>query len=397
MWPRVAILRGRAAAVATLVIALGAAGCSASRAVSTSQAGAFGNDADDLDAASLALAAERSADALEHAAPRTHAIGGRLYTTADLAASARRVAAIARSQPDPLRLTQQLASQCTAVRASDTAKVTAYYEPVLAARHHPDKRFRYPVYRLPSASQMDNLRRRLGHVPTRADIDGRLVLRGLGLELAWVDDPVARFFLHVQGSGRLEFDRGDRTRVGFAGSNGLGYRSVGSLMLERGLLERDDAGAPAMRAWLTAHPGQRDALLAHNPRYVFFRDTGRDGPIGALGTTLVAGRSIASDERHVPRGILAWLRTTRPVVDRDGKSQGKRPLTRFVFAQDAGAAIEGPARVDLFWGSGEKAGLEAGSMNETGELSLLICDRAQAAAPASAAVRHDRWSQRPRP
>jgi membrane-bound lytic murein transglycosylase A len=300
-------------------------------------------------------------------------LGGRGYTSEDLVASARRVAAIARSEPDPASMTRKLTSDCRAFAAGAAAKVTAYYEPQLAARSTPDPRFRYAIYRLPSPEQLEKLRKRLGHAPTRADIDGKRVLERLGLELAWVDDATARFFLHVQGSGRLVFEDGSQKRVGFAGSNGLAYRSIGSVMLHDGLLQSDNATATAMRAWLVAHPDRRDSMLARNPRYIFFRDTGPDGPVGALGTTLVAGRSIAADDHFVPRGILAWLRTTRPVVDDAGRIDSRKPLTRFVFAQDAGAAIQGAARVDLFEGSGDRAGLEAGSMNEAGELYLLLC------------------------
>jgi len=357
---------------ACIVVLVALAGCSASRTMSPSMARALGGNVDDLDAASLAVAAERSAEALEKATG-TFTLGGRRFSSADLAASARLVAAIATAERDPAALTRRLGRECEAFAVGEPAKVTAYYEPVLTARRRPDRRFRYPIYREPSASQLEALRRKLGRVPTRADIDGRHALRGLGLELAWVDDPVARFFLHVQGSGRLVFDGDDGTRVGYAGSNELRYGSVGSVMLKRGLLEPGKASATAMRAWLAAHPSSRDALLFENPRYIFFRDTGSEGSIGALGTTLVAGRSIASDARYVPRGILAWLRTTRPEVDRDGKLGGRRSLTRFVFAQDAGAAIQGPARVDLFQGSGEEAGLLAGGMNEAGELYLLLC------------------------
>jgi membrane-bound lytic murein transglycosylase A len=359
----------------SLAVAVAAAsGCSASRTSSIPADRALGQDVDDLDRASLALAADRTAAALEgRASTRTATIGGRIWSSRELAASARRVAVIARSEPDAASMSRRLARECAAFPAAAQAKVTAYYEPVLAARQKPDRRFRYPIYRAPSAAQLATVRRKLGHVPTRADIDGRGVLRGLHLELAWVDDPVARFFLQVQGSGRLVFGGGSETRVGFAATNELAYRSVGTVMLEEGLLEPGNASATAMRAWLTSHPERRDSLLDRNPRYVFFRDNGRNGPIGALGTTLVAGRSIATDDRHVPRGAFAWLRTTRPLVDETGHLRGKEPLTRFVFAQDAGAAIEGPARVDLFVGSGEEAGIEAGGMNEAGELYVLIC------------------------
>jgi membrane-bound lytic murein transglycosylase A len=43
---------------------------------------------------------------------------------------------------------------------------------------------------------------------------------------------------------------------------------------------------------------------------------------------------------------------------------------RFVLLQDAGAAIKGPARADLFWGSAAEA--EAGLMAQRGELYLLV-------------------------
>ena len=372
------MLRGGrvALSLALLLAPLTAAGCAASRGVPASRV--LRGDIDDLDPASLALAAERSAAALAKMPDsRSFEVGGSRVSPGELAASAGHVASLARSARDATSLTASLAKDCVAVRSGDDAKVTAYYEPQLVARPAPDRRFHYPLYRLPSDAQMEELRRRLGRTPTRADIDERGVLAGMGLEIAWVDDPVARFFLHVQGSGRLDFGGGRFVRVGFAGTNGLAYRSAGALMLGRGLLERGGAGAPAMREWLTSHPERRDALLAENARYVFFRDTASDGPVGALGTKLVAGRSIAVDERHVPRGVLAWLRTTRPIPGPTGRACSRTPLTRFVFAQDAGAAIEGPARVDLFAGSGEEAGYEAGLMNEGGELYLLLCGPAR--------------------
>jgi membrane-bound lytic murein transglycosylase A len=374
------MLRRRAAAPFLLALAvLALAGCAAlRRGGAESAATAIRGEVDDLDSASLALAAERTAVVLGTLPPSTlFAAEGGAVTAGDLVESARYVASVARAERDPSRLTASLSRHCRARRAGGEAKVTGYYEPVLAARRRGDRRFRFPLYRPPSDEQAAALRRRYGRMPTRAEIDGRGALAGLDLELAWVDDAVARFFLHVQGSGRLVFEDGREERVGFASSNGLSYVSVGSVMLARGLLERGNASAPAMRSWLTAHPGDRDALLAENPRYIFFRETVGEGPVGALGAALVAGRSIAVDTAQVPRGILAWLRTTRPVPGPDGRAVAKAPLARFVFAQDTGAAIRGPARVDLFVGSGEEAGLHAGLMNEDGELYLLLCGPAR--------------------
>ena len=369
-------MRSVALALVALAVVAGVSGCGPMRGATPSAKEALGSDRDDLTPASLALAAERTAEAIERGqGAETFDLGGRRYPRSEMARSARRVAEIARSSKNAGELTANLARECRAFAVPEPAKVTAYYEPLLAARLRPDTRFRYPIYRLPSAEQLATVLRRLGRKPTRADIDSGEALRGLGLELAWLDDPVARFFLHVQGSGRLVLEDGTETRVGYAGNNGLAYRSVGAVMLERGHLVSGKASASAMRAWLAEHPDLRDALLEENGRYIFFRDTGREGPIGALGATLVAGRSIATDDRYVPRGSLAFLRSTQPVMGGDGRIVGSKPLSRFVFAQDVGAAIQGAARVDVFWGSGEEAGVEAGGMNQAGELALLLCGK----------------------
>lgn len=381
---------GARSAIRAALAAWVLAGCSASWQGAMPAGDALGGDSDDLDPASLALAADRTVEALQRLPSRRLRVAGRELATRDLVASARAVAAIAREETDSAALTRRLAGSCRALPAAEPARVTAYYEPLLAARRRPDASFRYPIYAKPSAAQLSALIERLGHAPTRADIDAGHVLAGLGLELAWTDDPVALFFLHIQGSGRLAFEDAAEVRVGFAASNDLAYRSVGSVMLARKILGPANATAPAMRAWLAAHPDRRDALLFENPRYIFFRETAGEGPVGALGATLVAGRSIASDDRYVPRGSLVWLRTTRPIVEESGTVRERRPLTRFVFAHDAGAAIQGPARVDLFEGSGEDAGIVAGSMNETGELFVLLC-RDRPATRQRSAIRWSRW------
>ena len=299
---------------------------------------------------------------------RQQPVGRATRTTADLSVLA------ALSSQDVCRF---VTSRCRWFRADEPARVTAYYEPHLAARPQRDERFRYPLYRLPGDATMAALRERLGRTPTRADIDGGSALDGLGLEIAWLEDPVERFFLHVQGSGRLVMSDGAVLAAAYAGNNGAEYRSVGSVMLQRGILQRGKASASAMRAWLSAaDPPERDELLFQNPRYVFFtlrERARRRGPTGSLGVPLVPGRSVATDPAFVPPGSLLFLRTRRPLVDDAGALAGWEPLERFVFSHDSGAAIKGPARVDLYQGSGARAGAEAGYMNETGELFLLQC------------------------
>ena len=64
----------------------------------------------------------------------------------------------------------------------------------------PSRIFTVPVYRRPTD---------LGDGPyyTRAEIE-QGALKGKGLEIAWVQDPVALFEVQVQGSGRIHLAEG---------------------------------------------------------------------------------------------------------------------------------------------------------------------------------------------
>ena len=88
---------------------------------------------------------------------------------------------------------------------------------------------------------------------------------------------------------------------------------------------------------------------------------------------LTAGRSAATDHRVYPKGALLFVETERPVVGGQGELAGLRPFARFVLNQDTGAAIRGPARVDLYFGQRRRGrGAQAGYMKSTGRLYLLL-------------------------
>jgi membrane-bound lytic murein transglycosylase A len=190
-------------------------------------------------------------------------------------------------------------------------------------------------------------------------------LSGRGLELLWIEDPVDAFFLHIQGSGQVEMTDGSRVRVGFAGRNGHAYYPIGAELIRRGEIPQEQMSMQAIRAWLVAHPEEAPGLMALNESYVFFRFVDGEGPIGAQGVPLLPGRSMAVDPAFVPYGVPLWLDTTNPIA-------GGTPLRRLVIAQDAGGAIKGPIRGDLFWGSGEAAGAGAGLMKQLGRWFLLL-------------------------
>src|SRR5207249_3562496 len=72
---------------------------------------------------------------------------------------------------------------------------------------------------------------------------------------------------------------------------------------------------------------------------------------------------------HFPDG--REVRITRP-VEIPGGLIGWKSVGRFVLTQDAGGAIRGPGRVDIFWGRGPEAELAASDMKQPGELYFVV-------------------------
>ena len=257
---------------------------------------------------------------------------------------------------------------------------TGYYEAELRGALAADERYRWPLYRRPADLVTVNLAR------FRADLegvrvvgrvaDGQLVpyltrtqieeggLEAQALELLWVDDPVDAFFLQVQGSGRVLLPDGSVARVGFAGSNGHAFYAIGRALIDDGVVSRDQVSMQAIRDWLRANPEKARAYMRRNPRYIFFRLIEGEGPVGAQGVALTAGRSLAVDPRFVALGVPVWLDSSLPGSD--------EPLRRLMVAQDTGGAIKGPVRGDFYWGSGEAALAQAGRMKQTGSYYLLL-------------------------
>jgi membrane-bound lytic murein transglycosylase A len=274
-----------------------------------------------------------------------------------------------------------------------TILLTGYYEPIIAGSLEPGREYQYPIYRRPDdlvETTFTELKEQpkgkgIGRaqrgqvIPyySRQEIDCQGVLKGKGYELAWLKDPWERFVLHVQGSGQIRLPDGKMLRVGFAISNGRPYRSIGRYLVEQGLIAEQELSLRRVRELLQKHPEWMEEIFNINQRYIFFRSlplsTQIDGgPIGALGVPLTAGRSIATDYSIFPPGALAYIFSRQPVFDERGKIIGRKSLRRFVLNQDTGAAMKGPARVDLFCGSGDKAGWVAGEMREEGKIYFLL-------------------------
>lgn len=272
----------------------------------------------------------------------------------------------------------------------DRGLITGYYEPVVAGSRVRTDRFSHPIYGVPNdlvVVEMASLYPELRDLRLRGRVEGPRVLpyysraeieaRG-GLfpapVIAWAEDPIEIFFMQVQGSGQVQLEDGTRIRMGYAEQNGQPYRSLGRYLVDRGELTLEQASMDGIKGWARANPEKLKPALEHNASYVFFREVqAADGPIGAIGAPLSAGRSLAVDRRYLPLGAPVYLRTTDPL--------SQEPLERLMVAQDTGGAIRGPLRADVFWGLGAHAGARAGRMRQEGSLWLLWPKRAPLPAP----------------
>ncbi len=264
-----------------------------------------------------------------------------------------------------------------------TGLVTGYYEPLLHGSLSPRGLYQHPLYAVPD----DLFRIELGNLyPDLAKLKlrGRLVDKKIvayydraaidsadsplkGHELVWINDPVAVFFLHVQGSGRVQLDDGSMLAVGYADQNGQPYTSIGKILIEGGEIPREEISLFTIQHWLKEHPQQAQALLEKNRSYIFFqlRKNAEENPRGSLNIPLTPTRSIAVDPSNIPLGSPVWINSSYP-----GEPDGS--LRRLVFAQDTGGAIKGYARADMFWGNGEMAEKLAGEMKQESVLYVLV-------------------------
>jgi membrane-bound lytic murein transglycosylase A len=275
--------------------------------------------------------------------------------------------------------------------------LTGYYEPEFAGSLEPTAEFPVPLLArpddlvaiepgdtVPSLPAGLTAARRgsagLEPYPDRATIeDGGIAERTK--PVAFVRDAVDLFIIQVQGSARLKLPDGRAVRVSYAGKNGLPYTSVARILVQKLAIEPAAMTADVLTGWLRQNPSEARDLLRQNRSYVFFRIADElepgDGPIGAAGVPVTPGRTLAVDRSLWSYGLPVWLEGELPEP-----RGGSRPLRRLVVAQDTGSAIVGPARGDLFIGSGVQAGEGAGLVRN--EVRFVVLWPKSDAAPAKA-------------
>jgi membrane-bound lytic murein transglycosylase A len=226
----------------------------------------------------------------------------------------------------------------------------------------------------------------------RREIEESGALNGRAPVLTWMESEVDLFFLQIQGSGRVILEDGRILHVHYDSSNGQPYRSIGKLLIDENKIPLEEMSMQKIRAYLEAHPEDLRRVLNYNPSYVFFK-LEEDGPLGCLNVKLTPGRSIALDRRIFPLPVLAYVETEKPLIDGSGNIVGWQRFGRFAVSQDTGGAIKGPARADLYWGSGTYAEIAAGHMRHRGPLYMLVLkpgreQTAEVAANAASSAAH---------
>lgn len=242
---------------------------------------------------------------------------------------------------------------------SSNGMITGYYEPEIKGAKSRQGVYQTPLHAYPESWKKNKKDR----YPTRKELLESGELKGL--ELAWVQDPVAAAFMQIQGSGKIILENGEVMRLGFAGTNEQPFKSFAQWLIDKKEMTRASASMQSIQEWGRKNPDRVSEMLNANPRYVFFKTiSSKDGPIGSVGVPLIAQRSIAVDWKSIPQGAPVFLATTYP--------NSNNPLNRLVFAQDTGVAIVGGVRADFYWGSGDSAAEKAGRMKQTGRMWVLL-------------------------
>lgn len=261
--------------------------------------------------------------------------------------------------------------------------LTGYFEPELVGSLEPGPGYTAPVLARPddlvtlapgeTAPGLDAIYKAgrrtatgLEPYPDRSAIeDGAIAARTK--PVLWLRDAVDLFVLQVQGSGRARLPDGRSVRVLYDGKNGQPYTSIGKLLVTEGHLPLNGLSLERWTTWLRANPDHARRLMRKNASYVFFRvepvEDARLGPPGAAGAPLSPGRSVAVDGTLWRYGLPFFL---------EGKLLGQPGRGHLVIAADTGSAIVGPARGDLYVGTGAKAGIAAGDLHDRMGFVVLL-------------------------
>jgi membrane-bound lytic murein transglycosylase A len=262
--------------------------------------------------------------------------------------------------------------------------VTGYYHIFLKGHREKNETYQYPIYGVPedlvemSLSdfniQNDRSSRIVGRVSnkkfipyyTYEEIENG-ALQDKAKIIAYTDNPLERFLMHVQGSGTLMLEDGTRLKLDYAGKNGQAFKGLGGQLIAAGYTDAKSVNLEVMLNAYKERPDEVKKMLANNKSYVFFSEATSKEVIGGMGIGLTPKRSLAVDVRYIAYGVPIWLELP------DYNGNGFRgDINQMMVAQDTGGAIVGSNRLDFYWGEGDDAGLFAGNTKNRSSVYILI-------------------------
>lgn len=266
--------------------------------------------------------------------------------------------------------------------------VTGYYEPVVEGSRTQSEVFSVPIYRRPSNLFVRGFKQSSGSLPNKGQVFRKIgrrklvpyydrgeiedgILTGRGLEICWVKSHNDLLFIQIQGSARIKLEDGSTVRINYDAHNGYPYTPVGRVLIERGIVPREQMSMQRIRQYMDESPENAKELRRQNRSYIFFREVSlseADEAVGAQGVPLTAGRSIAVDKALHVYGTPFFIAGSLPIET----DQATTPFRRLMVAQDTGSAIVGPARADIYFGAGAEAGRVSGRLKHPAQFVMLM-------------------------
>jgi len=270
----------------------------------------------------------------------------------------------------------------------DAGFVTGYYEPIIDGSRTQTDVYNVPVYRRPSNLFVRGFKQETVSLPNKGQVFRKIgrrklvpyydraeiedgAIAGRGLEICWLKDQTDLLFAQIQGSARVHLEDGSTIRINYDAHNGYPYMAVGRILIDRGIIPKEQMSMQKIREWMDQNPDGAKELRRQNRSYVFFREvtlSDKDEAVGAQGVPLTPGRSIAVDKSLHVYGTPFFIEGELPIES----EQSKTPFRRLMVAQDTGSAITGPARADIYYGAGPDAGRVSGRFRHSMRFVILV-------------------------
>ncbi len=270
----------------------------------------------------------------------------------------------------------------------DAGFVTGYYEPIIDGSRTQTDVYDVPVYRRPSNLFVRGFTQDSPELPNKGEVFRKIgrrklvpyydrgqiedgAIAGRGLEICWLKSQTDLLFAQIQGSARVRLPDGSTIRINYAAHNGYPYTPVGRVLIDRGIVPKEQMSMQKIREWMDQNPDGAKDVRRQNRSYIFFREvplSDKDEAVGAQGVPLTPGRSIAVDKSLHVYGTPFFIEGQLPIES----EQSKTPFHRLMIAQDTGSAITGPARADLYFGAGADAAKVSGRLRHTMNFIMLV-------------------------